>query len=87
MESRHDTVDLAMKRVRELNGETVANGIDRRLSRDEFAAAALPQLSVLVAAVDGITGENIPWKPHHIAFRAYAIADAMLAERDKAEPK
>jgi hypothetical protein len=41
--------------------------------RDYFAAQALPMLG------------SMDWLPEHVAMFAYAMADAMLAEREKAK--
>jgi len=52
--------------------------------RDHFAAAALTGL--LVHANDGIDEEALD-TPSDIAYTAYAMADAMLRERERREPK
>jgi hypothetical protein len=54
--------------------------------RDRLAAMAIPGLVTCVDSVDSYTGIRNLWAPNQVARRAYAIADAMLAERAK-KPK
>lgn len=44
--------------------------------RDEFAMAALQGM---------VTGPQQPWKPEIVAGEAYALADAMMAERERGQ--
>jgi hypothetical protein len=44
---------------------------------------AMPGLVTCVLATEPYTGERKLWLPNQVARRAYAIADAMLAERAK----
>lgn len=53
--------------------------------RDYFAAAVAPTLAVLVDIPGDIHTSAHIWLPANVARHAYKIADAMLAEREKAK--
>ena len=85
-----DAVVVWLKRIVDFDGSTVAarqlaqRAIDLltdRTLRDYFAAAVLP--AVLRDNATGETGVPCLYSEQTVAKQAYAIADAMLAEREK----
>ena len=79
-ESDHDSTDAAAARVRYLNGGTD----DTAQLRDQLAGQALVG-AMLVAAnhADILRGMGLADGDRLLTFRAYQIADTMLAARGK----
>jgi hypothetical protein len=51
--------------------------------RDYFAGQATIGMTELVSWTESMSGTHHLWDPKDIAKRAYRIADAMIAEREK----